>query len=358
MFVRDYKVGKRRKPGRGPLWIVLGAIAALLGLVGWWFGPRIYYAVTGDAVLRIEQRVARIGTAVHDPQTTLPELLANIEEARRILEIHEQNEPADPALHFNRGLLRFYELVARAPVDGRNLMLLTGRGYLPLQLESDEVAAVSIPRLARETATDMRRALALDPELDGRAAARLALAYGDLLYSGRTDPYLVRVVTELPAEELPDNLLRYRDWLAAGLFALSGQQARLNQLAAELAAADASSPEAGSGDPPDDAGAANAAAQLRLQTDANQRRLILAAGAFQARDYLTALRLARRVKREPDATPLERVEAARLEGEVFLVQRGAYAALPFFQQAFDFAGTEGDSFVEERLKSVQAAIAP
>ena len=94
------------------------------------------------------------------------------------------------------------------------------------------------------------------------------------------------------------------------------------------------------------------AAGGRLQLDENVRDLVLCHAHYFARDFLPALRLARSVKNRASAPDILRVEAVRMEAEVFLLQRGPGPACFFFEEA---ARIGEDEFVTDRISQVCSA---
>ncbi|MBX7059692.1 MAG: hypothetical protein K1X75_16630 [Leptospirales bacterium] len=303
--------------------------------MSYWFGTRIYYRITGDAILRIERKLDDLEERWQKRTGDSADLLESLKDIRKLLEIHGRNKPGDPEFFYYQGLLDFYELALRAPLDGDSLVQLSGRGYLPQPAAAEE-GRMGIAALALRISREMRKALALEPELKHSSAAHLALVYGDLFYTGRTDPQLLELLARAKAEELSGPQLALRDWIGMALYSILGKNGELTALAAQVAAP------------------AAAGAVPRLALSERARILILAHGALHSRDYLQALYLARQVKQQSTESPLYASEAARLEGEVFLVQRGKLAALPYFEQALQLAGG-ADPFLEERIEAVKPA---
>ena len=181
------------------------------------------------------------------------------------------------------------------------------------------------------------------------------LVYGDLFFTERTDENLRLLLSEhIIGGEVSPGLERYRDWIGLALFALSGRKQELQNLvqAIEAATNQAARPAGATEGADAEQSAAVAAAQNRLNLDENVRDLVLCHGYYFARDYLPALRLAREVKNRPDAPEILRVEAVRMEGEIFLLQRGPAAACFFFEEA---ARMGDDDFVTERINTICAA---
>ena len=357
MYYQSFESKKKR--GRRVVWTL--AVLGLLGGAGvaaYVYGPQLYYSLTGDALVRLEKRSAEFEARLagwDGDNAAIPGLLAELDEIRRIAEIQERNSPASAYVYYYQGLLDFYELIVRVPLNGPSLMQLTGRGYLPLQKSMDGLPEIAIPKLSQRIARHMRKALALDPGFAQRDSAYLVLVYGDLFFTERTDENLRLLLSEhIIGGEVSPGLERYRDWIGLALFALSGRKQELQNLvqAIEAATNQAARPAGATEGADAEQSAAVAAAQNRLNLDENVRDLVLCHGYYFARDYLPALRLAREVKNRPDAPEILRVEAVRMEGEIFLLQRGPAAACFFFEEA---ARMGDDDFVTERINTICAA---
>ncbi|MEQ9365478.1 MAG: hypothetical protein RIF32_14625, partial [Leptospirales bacterium] len=222
MYYQSFEPKKKR--GRWLLWLVL-----ILGLAGgagaaYLYGPQLYYSVTGDALVRLEKRTDEFGKQLllwDGGNGAIPGMLAELDEIRRIARIQERNSPAEAEVYFYLGLIDFYELVVRVPLNGPSLMQLTGRGYLPLQKSLEAVPETGIPRLSQHISRNIRKALALDPGLERRDAAYLMLAYGDLFFTERTDRNLQMILSEFIVDgDVGPTLERYRDWIGLALYAL------------------------------------------------------------------------------------------------------------------------------------------
>jgi hypothetical protein len=336
MFTRDYRVESRKKSGPRYAWILPAVVGLILVALAAIYGPRLYYRVTGDAILRIQNRIAQLEERIAKNEGSVEELLSLVDDIRRLVDIQRRNKPADAEALYYEGLLDFYEFLLRTPLDGATLVQLTGRGYLPLQIEGEDLKPLNIADHSRRMAAAMRRALALDPEFDRAPEAHLVILYGDLFHTGRTDPHLLTLLAAIPADKLEPGLSPYRDWIGLGLYALSGKKTELAALMTQIAAPPAE------GAPP----------LPRLALDEPARNLILCHGYFNAKDYLQALMLARSVKTQIAASAAQQSEAARMEGEIFLVQRGPLAAIFFFEEALRLAGG-ADPFLNERLDQLQ-----
>ncbi len=357
MYYQSFEPKKKR--GRWLIWVLLLALLAGGGAAAYRYGPQLYYSVTGDALVRLEKRTDEFGRqllAWDGGNAAVPGMLAELDEVRRIARIQKRNSPAAAEVYFYLGLIDFYELIVRVPLNGPSLMQLTGRGYLPLQKSLDSVPEIAVPRLSQRISRNVRKALALDPGLDRRSAANLMLAYGDLFFTERTDRNIRLILEEhVMSGEVQPALERYRDWLGLALYALSGARPETRKLVAEIQAA---LPAAELDGAPTDAAdeppiaAPGPVAGVRLGLDENVRDLVLCHAHYFARDFLPALRLARSVKYRASAPDILRVEAVRMEAEVFLLQRGPGPACFFFEEA---ARIGEDEFVTDRISQVCSA---
>ncbi len=366
MYTQPFEPGKKKKGGRFWRWLIFVTILGGGAYAAYAYGPRLYYRLTGDALLRIERRAAEIEAQLDrldfkgdgGSAGGVADILADLDDTRRIAEILERNSPDLAEVHYYHGLLAFYELRLRVPLNGLTLLQLTGRGYLPLQrtFPGESIPEVSIPRLGHRISRRLRKALALDPDLNAQMlhSSRLMISYGDLFFTGRTDPHLLDFLESVSDAELQPGMARFHDWAALALFAISGRRAAmLSAMERVDAAAAPTQPQAPAGDgekPGEAPSPADKAARLVLGE--HVRNLILCHGNYYARDYLRALRLARQVKFHPEAPDILKVEAVRMEGEIFLVQRSPGAARYFFEEALRMSG--GDDFIKERLEAVSA----
>jgi hypothetical protein len=238
----------------------------------------------------------------------------------------EREKSASASVHYHRGLQDYHEFVIRMPMTGLQLIRLTGRGYLPEEIPAQQDAqGDSLYDLARHMSMEMRKALALDPDLKEASTAELAIAIGDFFHTGRTDPALLDHLDRVVAESLSSEWKHSYNWMRLALYTLLGRNAELEGLATEISASNGTLTQ-------------------------NQVSLILSHGYFVSKNYLKALQLVRQIKTvSTDAG--EKSEALRMEGEIFLIQNGPFLAIPYFQQAL--AVEPEDVFLKERLASLQ-----
>ncbi len=327
----------RKKPKGRPLFALLGYVIAalILGTTGWTayrYGPAIYYQFSGDAIVRLQKRIegyeARFLHASDDPE----EYYAQIEDIRRILNLVERENPAQAEVQYFQGILDFYELTLRVRFDGESLVQLTGRGYLPPDMPGLNLPVMKTSDLAHRASRRMRRALALSPDFKFAASAGMVISYGDLLFTGRTDPVLFDLMKKVKINEMPESYRPMAVWMSLALFALQGRRTELLALSADLEKLKDTE-------------------RHRILPGPDALKLVVAHGALQAKDYLLALDLARKVRADDKAPDPIRAEAVRVEAEVFLAQNGPDAARPYFEEAKKIAGGK-DPFLDERIKAI------
>lgn len=334
MYKTDPLLREKRK---GPRLLFLIPILIILGLTGYFYGPRLYYQLSEDPLTRLERRSQHYESRLLSGAALLPEQYDYIQNTETIINVLQKDRPLVAEIHYYRGLFRFYDLLLRLPLNARSLLALTGREILPVHLPLEKPEPVSIIPLAARCSRIMRKALALDPDFKVRSMALLAIVYGDLFSTARTDPGLLNRIVEIDVEQIRPALLPYYDWIALAIFSLKGEYQKLQILLEKME-------KSGAPKSPDQP-------LHRLKLTANEALLLRCIGAWRARDYILALQLARRISADPKAPPAIKIEALRLEGEIFIKQRGLEAGRKYFQQALELS--EGkDDFIKSRMETL------
>jgi len=310
------------------LWLLL--IPAALSVAAYLYGPRLYYQFSDDPIVRLRRRAEAFESRMISKKHSAEDQYKYLLKTREMLEIIEKDSPAIPDIHYYHGLFNFYELVLRLSLDSSRLLLTAGRGILPGHRELQGIEGVSIADLSRQCSLRMRKVLALDPEFGNAPTAHLIIAYGDLLHTARTDPVLLKHLSRAKETGLSRALLPYHDWIALGLYAFLGRKEELERTADRIEKENSKTPG------------------LRMSINKAELNMVLGFGAFNTRDFLRALRLARSVKKDESASVAVRVEAVRMEGEIFLVQRGPRTALDYFKEALKLAGGN-DPYLKKRI---------
>ena len=316
------------------LFLIGGAIVAVF------YGDQVVAfasgQILGSADTRIQKRLALFEQEYKKAGRSPAELLDVVESTRKIVQLMEREKPASAEVYYYYSLLNYYEILVRVPLNGPSLLRMTGRGYLPDPPEGMNLAPVSISALAQETASLARKSLAIDPKPAFASRVRAALILGELMATGRTDPNLLQTTLAIKKEELTPLTQQTTDWMRWALFAMQGKSLELEQEFTErkmlVDPVDGSKPD------PD-------------SLDANEARLLLSHACFNAKDYIRARNYARQGKYNPNTETIWKVDAARLEGEIFLVQSGPIAARPFFEEALKLNGGK-DKFLEDRIASL------
>lgn len=307
-------------------------------IVGVFYGDQVIAFATGkilgSADSRIQKRLTTFEQEYHKPGRAPKDLLDIIESTRKIVQLMEKEKPANPEVYYYYSLLNYYELLVRVPLDGTALLRLTGRGYLPDMPEGSSLPPASVPALAQEASAFARKSLAIDPARDYVSRLNTALILGELLSTGRTDPHLLNVTLSVKGEELTRTMKESHDWMRFALFALQGKSTVLEQ-------------ELQNGkyllDGPD--------RPADLILDVHESRLLMAHACFAAREFNRALAFARQVKMDPASEKIWKVDAARVEGDVFLAQNIPLAARGFYDEALKLSeGT--DDFVKHKIESL------
>ena len=318
MLYRDPISLTNQRRGRPLLWIAVGLVA--LAVPGYLYGPRLYYRYSDDPLSRMDRRAEAFLKL--QAEGSPPELLLQqVDESLTILRILEKDQGSEPLIQYYFGLFEFFELVLRVDPSVANLLQLAGRGYLPAGRDTAVPRKSSLTALGRRISVRVRRALALQPELPQADQARLALLFGDLFYTARTDRMLQVGMARIKRSALPAELWRSYDWMALLLDVVGGEPGRLQKRLAETKGG--------------------------LLVPAADRSLLECYAAFRAARYLEALRLARGLHANEES--FRQVEALRMEGEVFLKQRGGRIALPYFEQALKKSGGT-DPYLKGRIR--------
>ena len=319
MLYRDPISLTNQRRGRPLLWMAFGLL--VLAIPAYLFGPRLYYRYSDDPLSRMERR-AQAFLKLQAEGSPPDLLLKQVDESLTILKILEKDQAYEPQIQYYFGLFQFFELIVRVDPVVPNLLQLAGRGYLPVSRETGTPRTRSLTALGRRIGLRMRRALAMRADFPQADVARLALIYADLFYTARTDRILQNYMAGLKRAELPAELWRPYDWMAILLDVVGGEPARLQKRLAEKKGG--------------------------LLIQAPDRALLGCYASFRAARYLEALNVARALQSAEDN--FRQVEAIRMEGEVFLKQRGARTALPYFQQALRKSGGT-DAFLKGRIRA-------
>lgn len=319
--------------GGKKIWVLaLIPVALLTGWVGYRYIPPLYYQFTGDAIIRIQKRSESYQDYLRAGNRSIADLYRHIDESRRFIELigREGSDSAD--LYYYRGLFLLYEMLLRTELNGATLLKLTGRGFLPPEKNGPDIPDASLIRIARDTAVGMRKALAIDPEPapERLSVSLLGIVLGDLIATGRMDGALFSKMERIHSEDLPVPLRSCELWTRLALFALQGKRVEAEQYIERFKKED-----------PKIYGAL-----FQSETQAN---LYFSHLHFVTASYISSLNYARMVKANPEASDALRAEAIRMEGEIFLIQRGAQVASIFFRQALDLSP---DPYIEERLSAV------
>ncbi|MBE7439525.1 MAG: hypothetical protein HS115_13795 [Spirochaetales bacterium] len=324
MFLRVEKLTRRKRSPDYLRYVIPVALVVLL-LPAFFFWEDVYYSLAGDAAERLEKRAAHYETILSSEN---PDKLYDfIEDARRLADIVERENPGSAMTAYYRGLFDFYELTLRLELSAITALELAGRGFLPESRPGD-YSGRSIEALAADTAFSIRRALAMDPQLRTRGRAALILVLSEMLATARTDPILEDYLKE--ADGQSPLLAGVRIWVTLTLKALRGDSEGLERMLPDLKKP---------GQP-----------MVLTGLDLDFFR---AYAAFRGRNYLRALQLIREIKGKAGLTRGQRIEVARMEGEIFLAQNVKETAIKYFQEGYQLSDRL-DPLIQERLLELNA----
>ncbi len=320
MLYRDPISATDRSPRRPLIWLAMAL--AVLSVPAYLYGPRLYYRYSDDPMARMERRAAGV-LKLYAEGASPDVLVKQVDESLTVLGILEKDYAAEPLMQYYFGFFEFFEILVRTDPTAGTLVQLAGRGYLPVSRDVGVPRKRSLSALGRRVSVRMRRAVALKPDFGREPVAHLALLYGDLFYTARTDRVLQEHLARIQRQALPVELHGAYDWMALLLDVVAGDGARLEKRLAQKKGG--------------------------LLVESGDAALLSCYAAFQAARYLDALRLARGLQGNPEL--FRQVEALRMEAEVFWKQRGGRAARPYFEQALRKAGGN-DPFLAGRIRQI------
>ena len=307
------------------------------GFAAYNFGPGLYYRFTGDAILRIRKRTDTYEDYLTKKNKSVSDLYTYIIDSRKLFKILLKDDAADSEIYFHQGLFEFYELILRSQLNSTSLIQLTGRGYLPQELKFPEIPYRSMRDTAETAGNLMRKSQAIDPGMSEEklALSNLIIITSDVLYTGRTDPQLLKRLEKVQPNLLSEPYKPYDLWIRLALYTVMGKSQEMEILLKSLQEENQDLPLA-SGSP-------------LLQSE---KELLLSHLYFNTENYLKSLISARNVKYMQDVDPSLKSEAVRMEAEIFLLQRGPVIAKIFFNEALILS--EGnDPFIKERLSAIE-----
>ncbi len=314
------------KSKRSAFWLRLIFLFCIIGsgAGAYLYWPQLYLYFSGNALLRLQKRSEQFEERLLAQKEEPLVLLQFLAETHQFINIAEISHGADPWLYFYRGLFDFYQLLLRSSYDYKNLIELTGRGFVPSQkLLGDK--KVSLLQLGRKITINMRKTLALAPNFQRAPTAHLALIYGNLFFTGRTDRRDLIRLEEIKTAQFSQLQQRHHNWIEMVFYIFFGKKESLQLLLQQMKK------------------------QGALLPTLAQQNILLCHVHYYARSYIDALRFARRVAKRRNSPPHLLVEAARMEAEIFYIQRGVSAAIPYLHKALKF--TEGeDIFIKKRLE--------
>ena len=327
--------GKKRKK---LIWFLLFLMFfGTSGFIGYSFGPGLYYRFTGDVASRIRKRTVAYEEFLVNRNKSVFDLYSYILDSRKLFAIFLKDDAVNAELYYNQGLFEFYELILRSQLNSTSLIQLTGRGYLPSELEFPDIPHRSVRSIADGAGILMRKAQAIDPDMSEEklAMSNLTIILSDLLYTGRTDPDLLKRLETVRPELLPEPYKPYDLWIRLAIYTVMGKSQEMEALLASLQE-EGKNISLASGSP-----------LLQVEKD-----ILLSHLYFHTGNYLKSLIAARSVKYSPEVGLSLKSEAARMEGEIFLIQRGPVIAKIFFTEALAIAGGN-DPFLKERISSLE-----
>ncbi|MDH5656050.1 MAG: hypothetical protein OEZ34_09095 [Spirochaetia bacterium] len=327
-----------RKGKKKFIWyLIFLFIAGGIGYSGYLYGPGLYYRFTGDAILRVRKRTASYEDFLRNKNKSVVDLYTYIIDSRKLQSIILKDDPLDAELYYHQGLFEFYELILRTQLNSTSLIQLTGRGYLPEELKFPDIPQGRVREIAERASFLMRKSQAIDPDMgeDKLALSNLIIIYSDLLHTGRTDPHLLSRLEKIKPELIKDPYRAYDLWIRFALYIIMGKSAEMELLLVSLENQEISQIPLGSGSP----------------ITSEEKNILVSHLYFYTGNYIKSLISARNVKFLPGVDRSLKIEAVRMEAEIFLKQRGPIVARYFFEEAL--ALSEGkDTFIKDRISSL------
>lgn len=293
------KKGRAARLARLSIYLLIAAALA----VAYFYGPDLYYRFLGDSLFRLQESNRKLGRQIQEQRLQADVLLKKISENRRIADILHKNSPANTDILFQKVLLDYLELVLRMRPDSRNLLQLTGRGYLPtLQRIAGSKGSPTSTRLALRVAKGLRRILAIQPDFRQLSEIEMMLVFADFIYSGRLDKNLLERLDRLELKKMPPYLRGSSEWELLALYTLSAKLPRQQALIRELRI----DPE---GKNQTDTKDAKGQPKYHLRLNPVEAELLRCHGLYYAKSYFRAWQIARRLKSDPKIALDDRVEA-------------------------------------------------
>ncbi|MBW7858051.1 MAG: hypothetical protein H3C43_07155 [Leptonema sp. (in: Bacteria)] len=230
-------------------------------------------------------------------------LLPYLADSRRILKFYENSNHPAATLQAYGAFFDFAELLFYLQLDQESLLQLAGPGFLP---PVKEISIESFREKAKHAAILARKSLAIDPNPNIKQKSDLILieVLSDLLFNERTDPYLFERLANIDRSNVRSALQPVVNYTILALSAQKGDIKTVNLLIQD--------------------GFENEVQQLiRVYTQ------------FHGRDYIQSLQNARLMLNQPSINANNRSEAARIIGEIFAIQSGPAAGLPYLILAQD-----------------------
>ena len=345
-----YQVKKKRR------WRLQLFILAVVGSVGYFtytasgnIQESIYVYSSSDSIQRVIKRVDELDVKWQEQRGNPADFIVFLRDTLKILETLDEQEKAVAANYFYyRALINYHELVFRLNLTPLSLIELSGRGLLPAEnWEISIEETLPIADLAWQVAADARKSLALDPTFADPSKTNSMIAMADFIHTGRTDNNLNILLNRVDPQKLSPFERKAYGWLATALMVTGGEKEALKQIADHLFAPPGA-PDSAGNQPDRSPGAGDALGGIIA--DVATRDLLYTFCFFNAADYYGALIAARELLKLPNTPEFYRVEATRMEGEIFLIQRGAASARPYFQEALSLS--RGDPLLKERLESL------
>lgn len=325
----------RRRRSR-KIWFLIPLIG-LIGFLAYRYGEGTYLAIRQrflpENLQLLESRSSHveeqlIAHSIRSDDGALPgytlfseeereQIVAYLKDSRRILSFYEGSTETGAALQASAALFQFYELLLYVQLNERSVLDLAGRGFLP---SLTGINAETFREKARSSLLLSRKSLAMDPGQRRADDLRLIEAVSDLLYNERTDPHLFDQLIRINRDKIAPGLKPTYAFASLALFARSGNRERLNEI-------------------------------LDANSKSGMSQMLRIYALFHARDYIQAMQLARTLMADAQAEPALRSEAARMMGEIFRIQSGAAAGLPYLYQAREL---HADPFLDELIQQWQA----
>ena len=228
------------------------------------------------------------------------QLLAYLADSRRILKFYESSNQEAATLQAYGAFFEFSELLFYVELNQESLLQLTGPGILP---PIKHISIEAFREKVKHSAIFARKSLAIDPSQQ-KSELILIEILSDLLFNERIDPYLYERLAMIDKSKVKPSLQPVLNYTMIALSAQKGDIQTVNSL-------------------------------IQDNFDKDIQLLLRVYTQFHGRDYIQSIQNARLMLSQTSMDANLRSEAARMIAEIFAIQSGPAAGLPYLRLAQD-----------------------